>query len=111
MRLDKFSLTVKEKKQPTKKTLVNSRKCSHNVAFCRKVERFLFFTTSSKRLPEVKKKKKKPKTLISSAGSLVNAVSVTVASRHSKGRVAVVGGVGGQILTQRHGLFQLGSHC
>lgn len=39
---------------------------------------------------------------------LENAVPVGVAGRHSKGRVALVGGVGGQVLTQRHGLLQLG---
>lgn len=72
---------------------------------------FSVFTTSSKCLPEVKKKPKKPKTFILSADPLVNAVSVAVASRHSKGGVAIIGGVGGHILTQRHGLLQLGRHC
>lgn len=42
---------------------------------------------------------------------LENAVSVGVACRHSKGRVALVGGVGGQVLTQGHGLLQLGGNC
>lgn len=39
---------------------------------------------------------------------LENAVSIGVACRHSEGRVALVGGVGGQVLTQRHRLLQLG---
>lgn len=42
------------------------------------------------------------------ATRLENAVSVGVARRHSEGGVALVGGVGGQVLTQRHGLLQLG---
>lgn len=41
---------------------------------------------------------------------LENAVSVTVACRHSKGRVSLIGGVGGQVLTQSHGLLQLGGN-
>lgn len=39
---------------------------------------------------------------------LENPVSVSVARRHGEGRVALVGGVGGQVLTQRDGLLQLG---
>ena len=41
---------------------------------------------------------------------LENAVPVGVARRHGEGGVALVGGVGGQVLTQRHGLLQLGRH-
>lgn len=36
MRLEKFGLTIKEQKQPTKTTLVYSRQRSHNSALCRK---------------------------------------------------------------------------
>lgn len=39
---------------------------------------------------------------------LENAVSVGVARRHSEGGVSLVGGVGGQVLTQRYCLLQLG---
>lgn len=38
---------------------------------------------------------------------LENAVPIGVARRHSKGWVTVVGGVGGEVLTQRHSLLQL----
>lgn len=38
---------------------------------------------------------------------LEDAIAIGVARRHSKGRVTVVGGVGGEVLTQRHSLLQL----
>lgn len=42
---------------------------------------------------------------------LENAVAVGVARRHSEGGVALIGGVGRQVLTQRYRLLQLGGHC
>lgn len=39
---------------------------------------------------------------------LENTISVSVACCHSKGRVALVGGIGGEVLTKRYGLLQLG---
>lgn len=38
---------------------------------------------------------------------LEDAIAIGVARCHSKGRVTVVGGVGGEVLTQRHSLLQL----
>lgn len=40
--------------------------------------------------------------------ALKNAISVAVACRHGKCRVALIGGVGSEVLTQRHSLLQLG---
>lgn len=48
--------------------------------------------------------------IILNSAVLENTVSVSVACRHSKGRVAVVSGVGGEVLTQRDSLLQLGGH-
>lgn len=42
---------------------------------------------------------------------LENAVSVGVAGCHGESGITLVGGVGRQILTQRHGLLELGGHC
>ena len=39
---------------------------------------------------------------------LEHAISIGVARCHGEGRVAIICGVGGQVLTQGHGLLQLG---
>lgn len=45
------------------------------------------------------------------AAQLENAVSIGVAGCHSESGITLVGGVGRQILTQRHSLLELGGHC
>lgn len=42
---------------------------------------------------------------------LENAVAISVARCHGEGRVTLIGGIGRQVLTQRHRLLQLGGDC